>query len=104
MLRIIALLFAVHGAPASPDSLVGPWRIKGDVMGNPVNEVCTFTQAGTVLSGRCDSEDGEPSLLSGLHVYLGQHIVHAAKLSAQHPLHLAVAQPTSPGVDPRCHR
>jgi hypothetical protein len=62
MLRIIALLLTLH---AAPDSLAGPWQIKGDVMGNPVNETCTFTQEGTVLSGRCDSEDGEPSLLAG---------------------------------------
>jgi hypothetical protein len=35
------------------------------VQGNPINQVCTFTQDGTVLSGRCDSEDGEPALLAG---------------------------------------
>ncbi len=62
MLPILALVLSLH---AAPDSLVGPWQIKGDVQGNPVVEICTFTQAGTVLSGRCDSEDGEPSLLAG---------------------------------------
>ena len=62
MLPILALVLSLHSAP---DSIAGPWQIKGDVMGNPVNEICTFTQAGTVLSGRCDSEDGEPALLAG---------------------------------------
>jgi hypothetical protein len=64
MLPIIALILSLHAAPAA-DSLAGPWQIKGDVQGNPVNEVCTFTQAGTVLSGSCTSEDGEPALLAG---------------------------------------
>lgn len=64
MLPILALLLSLHAAPAS-DSLVGPWQIKGDVMGNPVNELCTFTQADSVLSGNCKSEDGEASLLAG---------------------------------------
>lgn len=64
MLPIIALILSLHAAPAA-DSLVGAWQIKGDVQGNPVNEVCTFAQAGTVLSGSCTSEDGEPALLAG---------------------------------------
>lgn len=64
MLPLIALVFALHAAPAA-DSLAGPWQIKGDVMGNPVNELCTFTQAGTVLTGNCAGDDGEPALLAG---------------------------------------
>jgi len=64
MLPLIALLLTLH-APSAVDSLVGPWQIKGDVQGNPVVEVCTFTQADSVLSGSCESEDGEPALLAG---------------------------------------
>ena len=64
MLPILALALSLHAAPAS-DSLVGPWQIKGDVMGNPVNELCTFAQADSVLSGNCKSEDGEASILAG---------------------------------------
>jgi hypothetical protein len=64
MLPLVALLLALHATPTA-DSLVGPWQIKGDVQGNPVNELCTFTQSGTVLSGSCESDDGEPALLVG---------------------------------------
>jgi hypothetical protein len=64
MLPILALLLSLHAAPAA-DSLAGPWQIKGDVMGNPVIELCTFTQAGTVLSGDCKGDDGEAVLLAG---------------------------------------
>ena len=35
------------------DSLSGTWQVTGDVMGNPLNEVCTLTQTGTVLTGNC---------------------------------------------------
>ena len=34
-------------------------------MGNPVNEICTFTQADSVLTGNCAGEDGEGALLAG---------------------------------------
>jgi hypothetical protein len=64
MLPLVALLLALHASP-SPDSLVGRWQIKGDVMGNPVNELCTFAQADSVLTGSCAGEDGEPVLIAG---------------------------------------
>ncbi|MFL5563156.1 MAG: hypothetical protein ACJ79K_16950 [Gemmatimonadaceae bacterium] len=66
MLPILALLLSVHTAPApQADSMAGRWQIKGDVMGNPVNETCTFTQADSVLTGSCAGEDGEAALLAG---------------------------------------
>ena len=64
MLLTVALLVTLH-VPAA-DSVAGAWRIKGDVQGNPVTEVCTIQQAGNVLTGRCDDPDGgEPSLIAG---------------------------------------
>ena len=63
MLPILALLLSLHAPHA--DSLVGRWQIKGDVMGNPVNEICIFAQADSVLSGSCAGEDGEAALLAG---------------------------------------
>ena len=66
MLPILALLLSLHAAPApATDTLAGRWQIKGDVMGNPVNETCTFTQADSVLTGNCAGEDGEAALLAG---------------------------------------
>ena len=66
MLPILALLLSLRAAPTpAPDSLVGRWQIKGDVMGNPVNEICTFTQADTVLTGNCAENDDEALLLAG---------------------------------------
>ena len=65
MLPIFALLLSLHATPAS-DSLAGRWQIKGDVMGNPVNEICTFTQADSVLTGNCaENENDEAMLLAG---------------------------------------
>jgi hypothetical protein len=66
MLPILALLLSLHTVdPPATDSLAGRWQIKGDVMGNPVNETCTFTQADSVLTGSCAGEDGEAALLAG---------------------------------------
>jgi hypothetical protein len=61
MLPLIALVFTLHAAPA--DSLVGRWQIKGDVMGNPVNEFCTFSQADSVLTGKCAENDNDEAML-----------------------------------------
>jgi hypothetical protein len=64
MLPLLAVLLSLHTAPAQ-DSLVGRWQIKGDVQGNTVDEVCTFTQADSVLTGSCGSDDGDAALLTG---------------------------------------
>lgn len=64
MLPILALLSALHGAPAA-DSLSGTWQITGDVMGNAVDETCTLTQAGAALRGSCVGATGEKVELTG---------------------------------------
>jgi hypothetical protein len=52
MLLPLALLTALHAAPAA-DSLTGPWQITGDIAGNPIRTLCTFTQEGAKLGGSC---------------------------------------------------
>ena len=54
MLLTLGLLSLLNVAPA--DSIPGVWQIKGDVQGNPINEICTVKQVGTVLSGSCTME------------------------------------------------
>ncbi len=56
MLLPLLLATALHLAPADP--LTGTWRFTGDVVGNPVNEVCTLAQAGAKVTGTCRSTDG----------------------------------------------
>ena len=51
MLLSVLLAVALHAAPA--DSLSGTWQITGDVVGNPLNEICILKQTGTVLTGSC---------------------------------------------------
>ena len=63
MLLSLALVAALgsaipHAPPAgTADSVSGTWRIAGDVVGNPVNEVCTLRQAGAAVSGSCRAAD-----------------------------------------------
>jgi len=64
MLLTLALLTALHGAPAT-DSIAGTWQITGDVVGNPVNTTCVIKQSGTALNGNCSSEARGPSVLTG---------------------------------------
>jgi hypothetical protein len=56
MLLPLALVAALHSAPAA-DSLAGAWKITGDIMGNPVNAVCTFKQDAEKLSGSCEGQE-----------------------------------------------
>ncbi|GJG88078.1 hypothetical protein tb265_32590 [Gemmatimonadetes bacterium T265] len=69
MLFPLALLAALHAAPASAaDSVTGTWRISGDVVGNPVNELCTLKQAGAAVTGSCknaDAADAKPYDVTG---------------------------------------
>jgi hypothetical protein len=62
-LKTFALLLALSAAPAlaqggdSAASVAGTWKVTGDVVGNPVELVCTFAQDGKKLTGSC-REDG----------------------------------------------
>lgn len=37
------------------NSVAGTWKVTGDVSGNPVDQVCTFTQDSKKLTGSCKS-------------------------------------------------
>jgi hypothetical protein len=64
MLLTIALLSAL-GAPAPTDSLDGRWKFTSEVSGTNWEQICTFKQAGTVLSGSCLGEGGAVFPLTG---------------------------------------
>ncbi len=64
----LALLLAVSTTPVlgQGDSVSGTWKVSGDVMGNPVESVCTFKQEGKALSGSCKSpERDKPTDIKG---------------------------------------
>lgn len=63
MLLTLTLLSALQLAPA--DTLTGRWQITGDVVGNPLDQVCTFQQAGTTLTGSCTSAGGPAVEVTG---------------------------------------
>ena len=70
MLLPFLLAVAVHAIPAPPaaDTVSGLWRVTGDVMGNPINEVCTLKQDGVKLTGICkntDAADAKPFDVTG---------------------------------------
>ena len=54
-LKITALLLALLAAPAiaQGNTISGAWKVTGDVVGNPINMVCTFVQDGKKLTGSC---------------------------------------------------
>ena len=54
-LKITALLLALLAAPALAQSntISGAWKVTGDVVGNPINMVCTFIQDCKKLTGSC---------------------------------------------------
>lgn len=60
MLLTLTLATLLHTAAAA-DTIPGSWRFQGDISGFPLNQVCTFELAGTALSGRCVSADGDAS-------------------------------------------
>jgi len=51
MLLSIVLAIALQAAPS--DSMSGTWHVTGDIAGNPLDELCTLTQADTLLTGSC---------------------------------------------------
>lgn len=64
MLSALALLAALHAAPAA-DSLSGTWRFTGDVAGNALDATCTLRQSGETLTGECPGPTGERMPMTG---------------------------------------
>ena len=50
---LLPVLFVASLLTAPSDSFSGTWQVTGDIMGNPLNELCTITQTGTTLTGSC---------------------------------------------------
>jgi hypothetical protein len=63
MLLALTLLSALHAAPA--DSIHGSWQIKGDVVGNPINEICALSQTGMTIGGNCKGLDTATYVVTG---------------------------------------
>ncbi len=51
MLLPLLLATALHVTVA--DSVSGTWQVTGDVVGNPVNEICTLKLADAKITGTC---------------------------------------------------
>lgn len=82
MLLPLLLATALHAtrAAAGADTLSGTWQVTGEVMGNPLNELCTLKQAGTKLTGSCkntDAADAKPFDVTG--------DVQGGKVAFSHP-------------------
>jgi hypothetical protein len=54
VLALAAVAALAQDAPA-PASVAGAWKVTGDIMGYPVDTVCTFAQDGKKLTGSCKS-------------------------------------------------
>jgi hypothetical protein len=54
---VLALAFASALATGGDPMVSGTWEIKSEVMGYPGAEVCTLTQDGKAIAGKCTSED-----------------------------------------------
>jgi len=52
---VLALSAVAVPAQDAPASVAGAWRVTGDIMGYPVDTLCTFAQEGTKLTGSCKS-------------------------------------------------
>jgi len=55
---LVAAALAALAVPSFAADISGTWTIAGDVVGNPVNMKCAFTQDGPKVSGTCAGEMG----------------------------------------------
>jgi hypothetical protein len=60
-LKTLALILTLStlSMAGQNNPVAGTWKVKGDVMGYPVEQTCTFTQEGAKLTGSCKSADWE---------------------------------------------
>ena len=47
------------------NSVAGTWKVSGDVVGNPLEQVCTFAVDGKKLTGSCKSGEDKPAEVTG---------------------------------------
>ncbi len=70
-LKNLALVLALSTLSAfaqsgSSNSVSGTWKVSGDVSGNSIDQVCTFTQDGKKLAGSCKSAEADkPTAITG---------------------------------------
>ncbi len=67
-LRTLALVlaFSASSALGQSNSISVDWKVSGDIMGNPVDQVCAFTQEGKKLTGSCKSKSAnKPGEITG---------------------------------------
>ena len=59
-LKALAFVFVFSTLSlAGQDATVsGTWKISGEVVGNSLDQTCTFTQEGNKLKGTCSAPDG----------------------------------------------
>lgn len=63
VLAFSAVPAAGQGAPApAPAPVSGAWKVAGDIMGYPVDQLCTFAQDGKKLTGSCKSSDDKANV------------------------------------------
>lgn len=58
----LALTFSTLSLAGQDITVSGTWKISGEVVGNALNQTCTFTQEGNKLKGTCTAPDGGKSL------------------------------------------
>jgi hypothetical protein len=64
MTLILALATLSFAGQSNP--VAGTWKVKGDVMGYPVEQTCIVTQEGTKLTGSCKSAEADkPVAITG---------------------------------------
>ena len=59
MKRILPLLILSTTTLLAQTTVPGAWTISGDVQGYPINETCTFAQAGDKVTGSCVDSDSK---------------------------------------------
>lgn len=63
---VLTLLTISAFAQAGGNSVSGTWKVSGDVSGNPIDQVCTFTQDSKKLTGSCKSAEADkPTEITG---------------------------------------
>ena len=61
----LSAVSALAQAGGGNNSVSGIWKVSGDVAGNAIEQVCTFTQDGKKLTGSCKSADNKTTDVTG---------------------------------------
>lgn len=61
-MKTLVLAVLACAIPAAAADISGSWTLEGDVVGNPVNMTCSFTQSGLKVTGSCNGEAGSTAV------------------------------------------